>query len=329
MVVDGVDTYGNVASELGNAGSASISFDTVAPLLVAVQPAGVFISGAEDEEPGVPGFQTTVVMQMNNELVSEGAEICLAVAGEDLGCQPVTEGTFQATWSGVTLQPGPNNPLTATGKDAAGNEATPYSVTLNLDVDAPVVTITDPAETTVTVSDAIDVTASVADNQTGQPIVGAEPTISVNGEVSELEAANNGDGTYTFTGVSLTPGENQVQVLVDIGAQGASPIRIVTYKTGQPTIALTWPTEGQVLNLASPECAGVAADCTADVTASVSDAEEGSTASLSIGCGGDITQVAGTVNGGTVTFKDAVLSHEWFMRPHTQRHRLGKSNRRW
>jgi hypothetical protein len=307
--VDGTDTYGNVASDLNASGKAVVNFDTVAPLLVAVQPSGVFISGAEDQDPALPGFQTTVVMQMNNELVSDGAEICLEVAGEQLGCQGVTEGTFQATWEGVTLQPGPNNPLKATGNDAAGNVATPYNVTLNLDVDAPVVTITDPAETTVTVSDSINVTASVADSQTGQPVVAAAPTISVNGDASAVEAANNGDGTYTFEGVALVSGENQLQVLVDIGAQGASPIRFVTYKTGQPSIAITWPTEGQVLNLASAECAGFAADCTASVTASVTDAEDGSTASLSIGCGGDLTQVSGTVSGGAVTFTGAVLAH--------------------
>lgn len=307
--VDATDVFGNVASELGTSGKSVVTFDTLAPLLVAVQPAGVFISGAADEDPGTPGFQTIVIMALNNEVFAEGAEICLSVAGEDLGCQGVAPATFEASWSGVTLQPGANNPLVATGVDAAGNAANPYSVTLNLDVDAPVVTIIDPAANFTTIAPSLDLVAHLEDSQSGSPITGAAPTLQLNGAASGLVAENSGDGTYTFLGISLIDGENQLQVLVDIGAQGASPLRTVTLKADEPSIALTSPGSDQTFNLASPECGGISPDCPTVVTASVASAGDGSITMLSVDCGGTVVEVASTVSAGNTVFSGVVLTH--------------------
>ena len=160
----------------------------------------------------------------------------------------------------------------------------------------------------MTVEPTIDVTATADDSKTGEPLLGVVPELTVNSVTSGVIAVDNGDGSYTFVGVPLGDGDNQLQVLVDTGTQGASPIRTVTYKTSQPTITLTDPTDGQVINMATAACAGQAADCLMNVSATVTNAENGSLAEVSVNCG-PVVDYQATVSDGTVTFTNVVLAH--------------------
>ncbi len=309
LTVEGTDAWGNLTADLGTGAQAEVSFDTVPPLLVQVTPAGTYLTGAEDEDPATPGFQTTLVFRMNNESSPDGAEICLTVAGEDLGCEQPAPGTFEASWSGVTLQPGPNNPLTATGHDAAGNEAMPYQVNLNVDLNAPIVAITDPAANLTTVAETLAVTVSVHHAQTGLPMAGETVTLWNNGADTGLTPVDNGDGTYTFDAVPLVEGDNALQAQADVGGVGASAVRTVTRKTTTPTIALQGIADGQVFNLASAACAGTAVDCTLPIQATLTDAEDGSQAVLSVDCGAGAAEYEATVAAGAATWDDVVLAH--------------------
>ena len=51
VCVDATDTYGNLASDTGGSDcSDNVEFDTIAPVIGQVQPAGTFIPGGDDED---------------------------------------------------------------------------------------------------------------------------------------------------------------------------------------------------------------------------------------------------------------------------------------
>lgn len=314
--VDAMDAWGNVISDLGAAPTVAATFDFTAPQLALNSPSKLFLDPVgnpgdaehEDAYPGTPGFQQDVVVSMNGEVAFMGAEVCLSVGGDPLGCQDVAA-DFTVTWPAVTFTPGTNS-VALTGVDAFGNTSS-ETITVTLQVDTPVVTIVTPPSGTVTTEDAVDVTVSVADPNTSDPLPGQTVTLTVNGADSGVASTDNGDGTYTFVGVTLADGANQLQALVDVGGEiGASAIRTVTKKVAQPTIALTFPGEGALFNLASPECPGVGANCTLTVTGTVADVEEDSDATLTVDCGEpEPPTYAATTSNGDVSWPAVTLVH--------------------
>ncbi len=316
LQVDAKDTWGNLVSDVGPAPQATVTIDTVKPLLVVLQPGTTFLDPIADptladEDPATPGYQTTIVVQMNNETQPTGAQVCLTVNGEALGCEAPSAEDFTATWTGVTLVPGAGNTVTATGADAFGNAANPLTLKLNLALQAPVVQILAPEAKHVTTAEAVAVTVKVSDPEKGTPQVGAVVTLHVGGADAGLTAADNGDGTYTFAEVPLAPGVNTLQALATWsgGDPGASAVRQVTRKTDAPTVAVTAPADGTVINLQSSLCLGTSLDCTANVTVATTSAEDGSAVTLTVACGAGSTELTGVVAAEAATFTGVTLTH--------------------
>jgi hypothetical protein len=290
LEIDAVDVYGNALSELAGQPVVTVQIDRTAPGLARLSPADVLdpanVAEHADVAPGAqnPGYQAAFEYEMTGEVDADGAEVCLTVNGDALGCEPVDAVTFKASWPIVTLSSG-QNAVVAVATDAFGNVTT-ATETVELLLDAPVVKILSPVASLVTAKPTLDVKVSVTDATTGAALMGATLSLLVDGAPSSVVAVANPDGTFTFPAVPLVPDTAvKIQaVAVFSGTEGASGIRMVTYKTTKPTVAISGLTSGQVLTLASTECLGTAANCTLNVKLDTTSAEDGSTATLGVDC---------------------------------------------
>jgi hypothetical protein len=321
ITVGATDSYGNTTGDNGGDASVLAHFDVTAPTLQLVTPdLGAVLdpvnqpAGDADQDAAKPGYQTTFTAQMNGENDTDGAQICLSVAGADPSCQDVADASFSLTWSGVTLQPGVSA-VVLTGQDAYGNAADPVNTTVELDYDAPIVKILSPATDLVTTADNLDFVVEVTDSDTQAPIGDATVALLRSGtDVGGVPTIDVALGTYTFTAIDIIPASQAVpfQATADYqGLQGASSERIITKKTTFPTIGLDNVANGKFFNLASSECAGTQADCILDVTATLTDAEPGSLAELSVTCDGEAaaTNHQDTIGDLTATFDAVTLNH--------------------
>jgi len=308
IAVDAVDAYGNVVSDTQAAPTVSVVRDTTAPVAVVVSPSGTINpNAAPDEDVATAGYQTSVTLRLTDAHAA-GGELCLSANDADQGCQTIAAGENTATFAGVTLVPGENT-LVASGSDFCGLAAAPVTVTVTLSADAPTVAITDPAADGITAEDTVTIAATVTASDGATPVTGADVTLLNGGTDTGVTATDNGDGSYTFADASLSDGDNVFTVTATISTgTGTSPARTITRKTATPTIALTAPAAG-VYTIASTECTGAGIDCVVDATATTTDAEDGSAASLTVDCDGDVATVAGTVSSGAVTFADVALLH--------------------
>jgi hypothetical protein len=289
LQLDATDNYGNALSDLAGQPTVTVRIDRTAPALVRLTPADLLdpanVAEHADVAPDAlnPGYQADFEYRMDSETDATGATICLTINGDSLGCKAVDPLTFKASWKRVTLSSGLND-VVAVGTDGFGNESTLTQV-IELILDAPVVKITSPTGNVVTNKPTIDIKVRVTDTG-GLPLTGASVSLQVDGAMSPLVPIANGDGTYTFAAVPLVA-DTAVQfqaVAVFSGTEGASGIRMITYKTTKPTVAISGLTDGQVLTLASAECLGTAANCTLPVKLVTTNAEDGSTATLGVDC---------------------------------------------
>ena len=327
LEIDATDTLGNVVSEIGaGAPQVSVSFDTVAPTFsvtapeLALDPLGN--PAHADTNDTKPGYQTVVTVAMGGETDADGAEICATLTGAagvtDLGCMAVDAAGFTATWTDVTLSP-QDNTLDVTGTDAYGNAGAPVQAVINLNLDLPNVSITDPSATnTVTAAATYDFTVQVTDLTTGAPIAGATVDLLRQGQATGVVATDTGDGTYTFASVDLIPANQQLEfqaVATVQGAENGSPSKYVTYKTLQPVIDQLSDVNGlipadHVYNLNDGACAGTDQDCTLDISAVITDAEAGSTAELDVDCGGGVATYQDVIGSDlSATFDAVLLTH--------------------
>ncbi|MGM0574453.1 MAG: hypothetical protein ACQEXJ_01790 [Myxococcota bacterium] len=316
LQVDGEDVYGNVVSDVaGKSPEVLVTVDTTPPSVVRVSPsAGVLDPVADpahaDTDPTTPGYQQNFVFRLQGETEADGAEICVAVNGADLGCEPVADTSFEATWTGVTLDPG-DNTVEATAVDAFGNAAAPLVQTVDVVLDAPIVRILEPAPNTVTTESTVAVVAEVVDPNSGDAITGASTSLLIDGEGSGLTGIDGGDGTYTFSGVPLEADvEVGLQVVAVVaGEEGASAVRSVTWKTSVPGVSVVDLPPGDVLNLSSDACLGTQKDCHLSVEVATTDAEDGSTAGLDVTCDGVTETFEEEVSDGSAVFGDIALLH--------------------
>lgn len=144
----------------------------------------------------------------------------------------VTNGSFSHA---VTLQPG-SNINTTIATDTLGNSTTD-SRTITLDVLAPVLTVTTPAD----------------NSKTAQSVATVTGTINQNSIVSVTVTVNNGTAqTASITGnsysavVNLSAGLNTIAITVtttDVSGNISSAIRTVTYDSTNPSLAITSPNQ--------------------------------------------------------------------------------------
>ena len=308
LSIDATDSFGNVASATQVAPTVAVVRDTTLPVVSITAPTGAVDPGVvPDEDGGTAGYQTTVTLRLS-DVHAAGGELCLNVGGVDQGCKVIPAGQDEASWPGVTLGAG-DTELVASGKDFCGLAAVSVTETVTLASNPPNVAITDPAADTLTTATTTAIVASVTGSDGTTAVVGASVTLKNGGTDTGVTATDNGDGTYTFSGVSLAGGANSFTAVATTATGTAtSAARVITRKTATPTIALTAPAAGAI-NLASAACQGSATDCTLDATATTTDAEDGSAAQLTVDCDGTVATVDATVASGAVTFAGVVLPH--------------------
>ncbi|MCA9513751.1 MAG: hypothetical protein KC635_02300 [Myxococcales bacterium] len=313
--VDATDANGNVVSATSTTPTVAITVDRTMPSVAVVSPSGTLDPGnvaADADADGDPsnGYQHDVVVSLT-DAGAVGGQVCLEANGASVGCQDVVTSGASVTFANVTLITG-DNTFVVTGTDGCGNAADPGTgaVTL-LSAIAPTVAISSPADGTTTASATTDVVVVVTDDG-GAPVtgLGSAVTLTVNGADSGVTPTEPGtpDGTYTFSGVALSSGDNAlVASATASGATGTSATVTVTRKTATPAIAIASPADGAVLSLASSECQAGVTDCVTDVSATTTDVEDGSTATLDVDCGGTASSFDGTVTSGAVSWSGVTL----------------------
>ncbi|HTO52102.1 MAG TPA: hypothetical protein VMR50_01855 [Myxococcota bacterium] len=160
------------------------------------------------------------------------------VTGSFGGASPVAVSVngVAATLSGSTysasvpLTEG-SNTLTATATNAAGSATA--SVTIKLDTTPPVVTITSPANGTVTAASSTVVTGTVTD---ANPIT----SVTVNGAAVTLT-----NGAFSTT-VSLVLGANPIAANATDAAGNVGTAAISVTRAAPPTVAITAPANGSL-----------------------------------------------------------------------------------
>lgn len=147
----------------------------------------------------------------------------------------------------LVLQPGPNA-LTVVATDLAGNNSTDVR-TINLDMTAPLLTITAPADNAKTASPIMSVTGTV--NETS--------TVTVKLGTSVQQAAMDGAGFITSD--SLIPGINTIEVTAtDLAGNTSSQKRTVIYDDQKPSLAVTDPPQDIRTNQSGLILKGTASD---------------------------------------------------------------------
>lgn len=213
-LADGVHLLtATAANAAGTAGDAvTVAVDTTAPVVTITAPAdGSLVNASPLEVSGT---------------VDDPGVVAVAVNGV---VAPVSGGSFSA---GVPLQAGANT-LTASATDAAGNTGS-ASVGVILDTQAPALTITGPADGTLTTLSLINVAGTVADPN---GIAG----VAANG----VPAVVTG-GAFDVT-VPLALGANAiVATATDLAGNTASAGVLVTRGT-VPAIAIGSPADGALL----------------------------------------------------------------------------------
>jgi hypothetical protein len=219
--------------------SASITLDTMAPVLT--------VSTLSD------GSWT------NNELLNVAGEVM-----DEIGIQQLTvngavimvnsDGSFSYP---IQLLDGPNT-ISVIATDLAGNQVSDTR-TINLDEDAPIITITSPADNVKTKQSPIDVTGTVDDQST--------VAVKVNG-ANPVSAVMNGN---TFS-LAIIPvyGINTIEVTAtDLAGNTSTAKRTVTFDDQNPSLSVTDPPEDVKTNEADMIIKGKAGDDLTAVTVTV------------------------------------------------------------
>jgi hypothetical protein len=191
-----------------------------------------------------------VVAPENGALVSGLPIVVQGTIHDDNGVSITVDGNAvertDDTWrmSFATLAEGPHT-FTVVATDAAGNAAPTQSVTVTIDVNAPVLTITLPASGTITNLATVDVTGTVQDASLTSLVVtpaGTQPVTVTNGQ-------------FTAPGIPLTEGDTTILVTATDRANRSTPMSIVvTRDSTAPELELTAPdriTRRQTIQLAA------------------------------------------------------------------------------
>lgn len=315
LAFDAVDGFGNKASDsaaVGICGDVTrvIHIDTTGPAIAFSLPSKATLTTFEDVDTDVaaPGYQTDVGLA-----IADAVQVCVETSAGQKTCVPTLASDTAVKFPNVTLQPGVNT-LSATATDAAGNTTSAAPLVVTLVSDAPVVQFTSPTGNVTTTQDAVTFTAKVS-QVGGAPVSTAVTEVLIDGAAATVTVTEVNPGEYSFTVTGLSA---KATTTVQFGAaavgaedkKGFSVAVTVTYKSAKPAIQITAPTNSQVFNLSSKECAVGAQSCDTTVTASVSDVETGSTATLTVNCGGAVQTYTAKSNGAALSFANVSLADQ-------------------
>ncbi len=194
----------------------------------------------------------------NNDILNVAGEVT-----DNTGVQQLTINGEVATVNSdgsfsypVKLLDGANT-ISVIAIDLAGNQSTDTR-TINLDQDAPIITITSPADNMATKQTPIDVTGTVDDQST--------VTVSVNGATPVAAVMN---GTDFSLSVALVYGINTIEVTAtDLAGNTSTAKRTVTFDDRNPSLSVTEPAQDIKTNQSNVIIKGEVADLTV-VTATV------------------------------------------------------------
>ena len=319
LQVEATDTFGNLASEqVGSITQVGVELDSNPPVIA-------FVSPVDGETCALPacvdtiaedvmaGHQIEVAVSVSGELAPLTSQVCLSVNGIPVTpcAAPVDEaGQFIARFYGITLVTGANV-LTAIGIDSLGHESAPAVAGITFDVDAPRVTFIAPPIDVVTATQPVEIVGLVTSPDGTVPLEDATVSLLVDNAVVDTATAGAG-GQYSFQLSGLVAG---VTTLFQLSAThpahaltGYSDVRKATLKDQAPSVTITFPTDGQVFNKASTECAAGVQGCQITVQAATTFIEDGQEVTLTLACAGQADKTyKGKVAAGKVTVSKVLL----------------------
>jgi RHS repeat-associated protein len=213
---DGPVTFALSATDVpGNTGTTTVTvtIDRTAPQLQVVSP----VQGA------VVGAQPVVVQGT----VQDATPVTVTVDGI---AASVTGVSWQASFEGL---PEGAHTFAVVATDQAGNRTT-LDRDVVVDLGPPVVSITAPADGSLTREAGVTVTGTVT-----EPTI---PTVAVNGVTALVQPAASGAWSFTATGVPLAEGDNTLRaVATDVGGRTGEASVLVTRDSTPPVVALATP----------------------------------------------------------------------------------------
>ena len=289
----------------------TIVLDSTAPALVITAPTKASLDPIVDPDGDAttPGYQTDVTVAVSGE--TGESTVCLKINAFGPPCQKI-KGAGTVTFADVTLQAGQNS-LVVSGTDKQGNTKTNPAKTITLISNAVIVTWVSPKTNAAVATDSITVQAKITSQKDGAPIAGAKVVVHVDGPVQVgIKVAESPGGIYTATVPGLNVGANELQLVATPaggGAQGVSPVLVITRKDGLPTVTVTSPADKTSFNGQSTACVPGVTDCSTSVVASVGNAINGSSVTALVTCGASSKTYSGTVAGGKATIAGVQFVH--------------------
>jgi len=300
----------NVQDQAGNPASATktIVMDDLAPEVTFVSPVeGATLTVADDvDEDPTNGLQVDVALTVLGVDPLEGATACLALDGTSLPpCPgagvPVTGEAL--SFAGVRLHTGANV-LRAEVRDGAGNVGT-ATVTVQVDLDAPVVSLSVPACLAAGAPVTVELQTDAAD--------GAEASLLVDGLAGDAIAVADGKAVFT---VELPADRDSLLIgrVVEAGrVPGFSAISRVEVWSSGGELQFLSPLPDAVINLATASLGGPGFFL--DVRLVATGLAPGQEAELAVACGAAdptryLGQVVATANGAELVFEDVELKDQ-------------------
>jgi hypothetical protein len=176
-------------------------------------------------------FTNKLTLNVSGTATDAGGLKSVTVNGQAVQVNP--DGTFSTA---VTLTVGANT-ITVVATDNAGNQQTDTR-TITYDLNAPVLTITGPADNSVSVQSFITVSGTVNETST--------VSVTVNNGSPQLASITGNNFTAT---VNLVTGVNTIAITAtDLAGNVTSAKRTVTYDGATFTLAVTYPNQDITTN---------------------------------------------------------------------------------
>jgi len=260
------------------------------------------------------GFQADVLVQVNESAggspVPADTEVRLWVNSNPV-VTALTDAAGLATFPAELLAQGINI-ITARVLDPAGNEGMD-TANLTADCGCPVATVTPGPGARLSPADDVDAGTEgvqvdiVADTDAAAGVVVKlylNEGMGAPCQLPEQTQVTDANGDATFAAISLCAGDNTIRITTDdAGKICTIANHSVNAKIGKPSIAFTNLADAQYLNLADADVSGVDG-YQYDVTVSTIDAEDGSTAKLTVDGG---TAIEAIVASDAATFPAVTL----------------------
>ena len=280
----------DVADQAGSVTEVTIAVDNAAPILSMESPLDGFSFGADcpDSVDLFLGCQIEVLVEILGESQPESVEVCLSANGYPIACvAPAEDGGAQiAHFYAVTLLAG-QNVLEFTAEDGLGHAADQLTVTGTYTVDAPRLQFVSPTTDLVTSAEEVTVTLSATSPDGLEALEDAQVTLYVGGVEFMTKSSGTG-GNYDFQVSGFQPG---VAITIQGAAShanysgtGYSDVHKITMKSGAPSIAVTDPADGTIINMATPGCAPGVPGCKLTASGETVNVENGVEATLEVTC---------------------------------------------